>query len=69
VSRQLPPCPSTGKASYPRRKHALTVLGFMRAKGGFKTGGKHGAEAAFGVYRCPDCKRWHLTSNARGTIE
>jgi len=50
----LPFCPTSGKHRYPSPKAARDALTNRQRRDGKK------AEKGY-VYRCPDCRQWHLT--------
>lgn len=50
-------CPQTGKVQYRSRQRALTAL--TRAR---RSPMWHAPVDAGGVYQCPYCDFWHLTS-------
>ena len=49
-----PICPTSGKQGFPNPHIARASRNNKRARDGKK------AEKGY-VYRCPDCRRWHLT--------
>ncbi|HLI00487.1 MAG TPA: hypothetical protein VKV06_06845 [Acidimicrobiales bacterium] len=50
-------CPQSGKVQYRSRQRALTAL--TRAR---RSSLWYAADDAGGVYQCPYCDFWHLTS-------
>jgi len=50
-------CPVTGKLDYPDRAAALQALRKVRARRSHAHKTKEGS-----VYRCPECRNWHLSS-------
>lgn len=50
----LPLCPTSGKQAFPDPKTAKASRNNKRARDGKK------APKGY-VYRCPDCRHWHLT--------
>lgn len=48
-------CYSSGKRAYSTKKRALNARGVALAGG---------RVPALWVYKCPDCRKWHLTSRA-----
>jgi len=51
-------CMASGKICYPRRKAALDVLNRMRGR----VTSRRLRTLPTGVYHCPHCSAWHLTS-------
>ena len=51
-----------GKAFFKNKKNALTYKDECMKKGKVN----RGCEVELNVYKCPMCKRWHLTSQTKG---
>lgn len=52
-------CHRARKVIYRTRKSALTVIAYMSKR-------RENRGKRFGVYKCPDCKQFHITSHVRG---
>lgn len=60
VAKKL--CPVSNKHAYPSRKQVLGALHTIQAQH------RQGVPDtnATGIYKCPDCREWHLTSTHKG---